>query len=596
MSTNSHLGFLSLRSALLFSTLVFASWYGASADGQTVLEVNFNNRSGAYSEAQVEEDFGELRFTNGVDEGRTRIVTGSQAFGGSGASLRVGYPTGSFGPRLGGAQWIAEFDGVEEAFLTYRVKFGAGFDFVRGGKLPGLAGGSAPSGSAPADGVRGWSGRFMWRTRFQGDSGQPQQRVSQAISYAKHLHSGFEQDGRQEDEVFWVEPDGSESRLESDVWYTLRQRVRMNTPGVRDGIIQIWLDGRLVLDQDNIQFRNTPDLKIDRLFFSTFFGGGSTWQNSKDEVVFFDDFKVSIPRQRYVPEQYSSPNAALAASNAGDTIVLGSADWYANLFVDKPLTIRGRVNARLMAAQGNRPVIRVNGDNVRIINLEIARGISGVEALSQASRLRIYNCQFRDNFGDAIRMVDARDISVVNTDIIGNEGRGVFLNRVDQFYIFNCRSQNNGGAGFEIFSDNGFVGNCQATNNRAGAGLFFIGSNSGFENNLSTNNNGMGYILVNSQGCGFSNNSADQNSSFGLLAFGVDDSFFSRNLIERSGGVGVVFNNSNRNFLADNTVSFNSGIGAYFSPSTGGNYLRRNEYQGNAFSVGLVDQGSNSSD
>ncbi len=596
MSSDSPLGFISLRCFLVVPTIVLASLCVASANGQTILEVNFDNRTGAYSEDQIEADFGELRFSNGVDEGRTRMVSGNQAFGGRGSSLRVEYPSGSFGPRLGGAQWIAEFDGVEEAFLTYRVKFGPGFDFVRGGKLPGLAGGSAPSGSAPADGVRGWSGRFMWRTRFQGQSGRPQQRVSQAISYAKHLHSGFAQDGRQEDEVFWEEANGSESRLESDVWYTLRQRVRMNTPGVRDGILQIWLDGRLVLDQNNIQFRNTANLKIDRLFFSTFFGGGSSWQNSKDEVIFFDDFKVYVPSQRLVPEQYPSPNAAVAAANAGDTILLGSADWYANLVIDKPLTIRGRSNSRLMAAIGNRPVIRVNGDNVRIINLEIARGITGVEALSRTSRLRIYNCEFRDNFGDAIRMLDAQDISIVNTNIINNEGRGVFLNRVDQFYIFNCRSQNNGGAGFEIFSDNGFVGNSEATNNRAGAGLFFIGSNSGFENNRSANNNGKGYILVNSQGCGFSNNTADGNSSFGLLAYGVDDSFFSRNLIERNGDVGVVFNNSDDNFLADNTVSFNSGIGAYFSPSTDGNYLRRNEYQGNAYSVGLVDQGNNSSD
>ena len=120
--------------------------------------------------------------------------------------MRVFYPAGGDGPPGGGAQWIAEFDeGMEEAYLEYKVKFRSGFDFVRGGKLPGMAGGSAPSGSAPADGVRGWSGRLMWRTDFQGEPGQPEQLTSGMISYAKHVHSGFDMDGRQEDEVFWFE-------------------------------------------------------------------------------------------------------------------------------------------------------------------------------------------------------------------------------------------------------------------------------------------------------------------------------------------------------------------------------------------------------
>ena len=54
--------------------------------------------------------------------------------------MRVFYPAGGDGPPGGGAQWIAEFDeGMEEAYLEYKVKFRSGFDFVRGGKLPGMA-------------------------------------------------------------------------------------------------------------------------------------------------------------------------------------------------------------------------------------------------------------------------------------------------------------------------------------------------------------------------------------------------------------------------------------------------------------------------
>ena len=582
--------------SVVFAGLLLASPFSyTSAVAQTYLEVDFNQRaSGIYTEDQVINDFGEIDFSNGVDEGRVSVVRGSQAFGGNGAALRVEYDAQGTGPREGGAQWLVEFqDEFEEAYLSYRVKFGAGFDFVRGGKLPGLAGGSAPSGSAPADGIRGWTGRFMWRTNFRGVSGDPEQLTSGGISYAKHVHSGFAQDGRQEDEVFWVEEDGSDSTLVDDVWYTLRQRVRMNTPGQRDGILQIWLDNRLVLDQRNLQFRNIPELKLDRLFFSTFFGGGDAWRASKDEVVFFDDFKVTIPRELRVPEQYPNVEAAVAAANPGDTILLGSANWYGNVVIDQPLTLQGRGNARLMAADGSQPIITVNSDSVRIRQLRIERGAAGVVAAASARGLSFEDCSFSRNFGDAIRAVGTPSMSIVNTSITLNEGRGVFLDGANGFYINNSQANDNGGAGFEMFSNDGFISNCEARRNQAGAGFFLIGSRCGLQNNLATDNQGMGFLFLSSGFNGIVNNEADGNSIFGLLAYDVNDSSFSGNVIRRSGDVGVIFDNSNRNSFTNNESSFNNGIGAYASPSTADNFFSGNDYFQNAFSLGLIDQGSN---
>lgn len=588
--------FLSNFFLLSFGSLVTVLCCDRALIGQTLIDVDFNNRGAStYTEDQVEEDFGELRFSNGVDEGWVQIVTGSQAFGGTGSAIRVRYPAGGEGPGEGGAQWIVEFDeGYDEAYLSYRVKFAAGFDFVRGGKLPGLAGGSAPSGSAPADGVRGWTGRLMWRTAFRGETGQPEQRTSGLISYAKHVFSGFAMDGRQEDEVFVIEPDtGEQSVLQSDRWYTIRQRVVMNTPGQRDGIQQIWLDGRLVHTETNLQYRNTADLKIDRMFFSTFFGGGEVWRSSKEEFAFFDDFKMTIPRERLVPEQYPSPNAAVAAANPGDTVLLGSANWFGNLFINEPMTIRGRGNSRLMAAQGNQPIIQIRSDGVNVQNLELTRGIVGVEGTRSASRVSVTNCEFRDIFGDAIRCTNSRDVAIINTMVVDNEGRGVFLNGVNQFYIANSTSSRNGGAGFEIFSDNGFITNCDAMNNRAGAGFYLIGSDIGLDDNVSARNTGMGYLFVNSSNIGFTNNTASANTRFGLLNYAVTDGFFADNTIVGNDAVGVIFNNSRRNTLRSNLICKNTGIGAFFSSSTSDNLVTDNIYRANAFDLGTVDNGDN---
>jgi nitrous oxidase accessory protein NosD len=578
----------------------------STSHGQILLDVDFDQSPQAvqnfaeqaslegtlYTEAMISSDFGELRFTNGVDEGRVRLVTGEQAYGGTGASLMVQYPAGSSGPGEGGAQWLAEYEtDIDEAYLSYRVKFRDGFDFVRGGKLPGLAGGSAPSGNAPADGIRGWTGRMMWRTDFTGFSGQPEQAITQGISYAKHVNSGFDQDGQQEDTAYWIEDNGSDTAMAAGVWYTIRQRIKLNNPGQRDGILQIWLDGRMVLDQQDVQFRDTSNLKIDRFFFSTFFGGGDDWRSSKDEVAFFDDFRITVPQQRLVPEQYASVQAAVAAANPGDTILLGSADWYANLYLNQPLTLQGRGGSRLLAADGSRPVIEVDSDSVTISQLDIDRGVQGVIAYAKANGLRIRGCDFTDNFGDAIRAIGCRDVSIRDCDLISNRGRGVFLDQVEGFYLSNCIAAGNGGAGFELFSDGGFVRDCQAMGNQAGAGFFLIGSRCGFQNNLAMQNQGMGFLLINGESIGFFANRAQQNSSFGILADGVNNADFSGNLIQQNDGVGVIFNNASGVAFQSNDVSYNSGIGAYFSNTTSGNYFRGNQYQGNAFAIGLINDG-----
>ena len=93
---------------------------------------------GTYSEAKVAEDFGnKVTWNNGLDEGRVTIVEeDSESF------MRVSYPTGGVGTALGGAQFKVPLPGsYKELFVSYRIRFAAGFDFVKGGKLPGLCGG-----------------------------------------------------------------------------------------------------------------------------------------------------------------------------------------------------------------------------------------------------------------------------------------------------------------------------------------------------------------------------------------------------------------------------------------------------------------------
>ena len=199
----------------VFSTaliLVFVFVVADQSHAQVVFANDFDQygTERVYTDDDLDNDFDEPRWNNGVTEGRVSIVGASEAHGGTGSALAVSYPAGVHGTKLTGAQWQLEFDDeYEELFLSYRVKFKNGFDFVRGGKLPGLAGGTAPTGSSPADGTNGWSGRMMWRTDFQGVSGNPEQLVGEAISYAKYTDSGSDGTGEDSDREYWVESDGS---------------------------------------------------------------------------------------------------------------------------------------------------------------------------------------------------------------------------------------------------------------------------------------------------------------------------------------------------------------------------------------------------
>lgn len=258
------------------------------ASGIVLYENDFEDDPvGTYSVSNLNADWNSPNGETGVAEGRVAITNDVDAYGGK--SLVVTYPEGE--SNNGKSQWKLDLDqGYEELYLSYRIRFDDNFDFVRGGKLPGLCGAACNSGGDQPTGTDGWSARMMWRTDGSGGS-QTNRDTANIVQYAYHVDqpSQFGHDLR------WDDGNGNDwKEFESDTWYHLQHRVVMNTPGQDDGIIQAWLDGELVLDQQDLHFRDTTSIQIDQLYFSTFFGGSSAiWETTKDEHVYYDDFVVS---------------------------------------------------------------------------------------------------------------------------------------------------------------------------------------------------------------------------------------------------------------------------------------------------------------
>ena len=507
-----------------------------SAISQTVIfQQNFDTRqAGPYTDDDVDADFGEPRFNNGVTEGRVRVVSGAEAFGGTGSALAAFYPADSYGTRGTGAQWPYDFDeSYEEATLSYRVRFAPGFDFVRGGKLPGLAGGTAPTGSTQATGFNGWAGRLMWRTNFNGTSGQPQQLTSGGITYAKHTTSGFSGDGRQEDRNFFFNPDGNQTVFVADRWYQITQRIVMNTPGEFDGIQQVWVDGVMVINEQNIRYRLDDSFAIDQMYFSTFYGGNDDWSTSKDEEAFFDDFVITIPNGNTAPDpitpdpidgpltvpgQFATLTAALDAASAGDVIEL-TGQITENVTIDKSVVIEGFSGAMIIAADNSKDAIDIKADDVVLVGLEIEGGRRGIHVDDDSRNVVLVDVFVHD--ADSIGIVvdaDCNGFTMRNSEIreCGNDGVRIMS---DQVTLENNNSNRNAGNGYRLFDTNiaTFDSNRADLNNIHGFRI--AGSNFVFIDNLSLNSRIRGYA-VEGDGHMLIDNLARTNGSHG---FSIDD-------------------------------------------------------------------------
>lgn len=194
--------------------------------------------------------------------------------------LQVSYPDGTYGTDEGGAQWKQHIKAHDDLYFAYKVKFGPNFNFVRGGKLPGLAGGQANTGGDVPEKDDGWSGRIVW-----GKNGTLAQYVYY-LDQHQNLPWG--------DKFWWSFNGSSKVQLIPDIWYQVETRIVMNTPGGKDGLIESWLNGVQVLKETGLRFRDSDSLAIDIHYFSTFFGGGDdTWATTQNETIYFDDFIIS---------------------------------------------------------------------------------------------------------------------------------------------------------------------------------------------------------------------------------------------------------------------------------------------------------------
>ncbi|KAA1247926.1 Ig-like domain-containing protein [Aquimarina sp. RZ0] len=86
---------------------------------------------------------------------------------------------------------------------------------------------------------------------------------------------------------------GNKGNMQFNRWYSVKQYIKLNTPGKNNGILKVWIDGQLANQYTNMNFRRTSDLKIYAYWFNYYNGGSNTIRETGH--VRIDDFKLYGP-------------------------------------------------------------------------------------------------------------------------------------------------------------------------------------------------------------------------------------------------------------------------------------------------------------
>ncbi|EPS97702.1 hypothetical protein FOMPIDRAFT_110269 [Fomitopsis schrenkii] len=210
--------------------------------------------------------------------------------------LQVTYPAGSYSHDTGGAQFYALFGNSSNdsstswgsMLLTYEVAFDVDFDWVKGGKLPGLRGGQDEygcSGGQAANGTNCFSSRMMWRT--DGD-GEIYAYVVESKKFCDTPNLMCNDDG------YGTSIDRGVFDFEAGAWNRVTMLVQLNDPNDKaNGQVEMYYNNVRAISLSNLQFRTSADVNIGGLFFSTFFGGSnSSWATPNTTHTYFRDFQL----------------------------------------------------------------------------------------------------------------------------------------------------------------------------------------------------------------------------------------------------------------------------------------------------------------
>ncbi|KAJ3511261.1 hypothetical protein NLJ89_g4204 [Agrocybe chaxingu] len=229
--------------------------------------------------------------------------------------MKAHYPKGSYtfgNSPQGGFSFYApgpanvDLSSAKEATFGYSVFFPKGFGFQLGGKLPGLYGGNSDADAVGCSGGRRssacFSVRLMWRANGQGEfyTYLPPYTDSRFAANEKLCNVAPSSDCNP---TYGASVGRGSFTFPTGQWATISERVRLNDVGRANGEVQLFVNGKSVINVSGLILRDSAAGRIRGMQMQTFFGGTSTlsvpvskpnFASPKDQDLYFSDFSVAI--------------------------------------------------------------------------------------------------------------------------------------------------------------------------------------------------------------------------------------------------------------------------------------------------------------
>ena len=253
---------------------------------------------------------------------------------------------------------------------------------------------------------------------------------------------------------------------------------------------------------------------------------------------------------------HSSISGAVAAAQAGDTVVVCGGIYKDEVVIRKPLNLIGQGGA-VIDARGQRKLNNVGGE----LEGSIGIGVLGTH------NVRVSGFKVEYAGYDGVLVWSSSYVSVTNNVLVHNGGHGVNLNGASWSHVTNNVSEDDGDGGFLVADDGGRayrndVSYNVASHDAGGGGVILAGHNtSGVIDNLVAHNvlTGNGWARGNTGGGVVIAASAPKET--------VADNLVTDNIISGNGLAGVTIHghvqgqNLNGNQIIGNNIGVNDTVG-----------------------------------
>lgn len=287
-----------------------------------------SNTLGTYNNEEKRRDWGAIDYDN--RPGYPQIVN----FDG-GKRIWNYYPQGSKGLQNG-----ADFGAViqnlsDEVYYSFRLYYEPGFDFYISGKLPGFR--MQPQIKAGTGLNPGNNGAVVYlQVDQQGRMNWNVYHHKMTTAYGERMGSPFE---------FYT--------IQTGKWIDVTYRIVLNTPGVANGILQVWIDGVLKNTATGVLLRTKTSVQnFNQQTLITFMD----WDVAvrKNQSMYMDDFFT----WKYSPE-YLSSNPVVAK---GLMVHPSSHNLITPLDQNLTQPLKYKINTSAFPVEGGKVIIKPSGN------------------------------------------------------------------------------------------------------------------------------------------------------------------------------------------------------------------------------------------